>query len=82
MSHSRLKMCNTLPTLLYRSKTRVIGEQDKTRITSAEMKFRRRMVKYLWQDYKTNEIFCQNLHFKKLKITEMNGCNMFDTLND
>ena len=62
MSPSRLKICNTLalPTLLYRSKTQVIGEQDKCRITPAEMKFVRRMAKY-WKDYKTNEIFCQNL---------------------
>jgi hypothetical protein len=42
----------------------------------------RRTAKYTWQDYKTSEIFCQNLKLKKLKITEMNGYNMCDTLND
>jgi hypothetical protein len=32
-----------------------IKEQDKYRITSAEMKYRKRTAKYTWQDYKTNE---------------------------
>jgi len=81
MSHSRLKIYNTLalPTLLNGTKTGVIREQDKSRIMPAEMKFMRRMAKYAWQDHKTSEIFCQNF---KLKITEMNGYNVFDTLND
>jgi len=71
-----------LATLLYRSKTRVIREWDKSRITPGEIKFMR-MAKYAWQDYKTSEIFRQNLKLKKIIIiTEMNGYNIFDTVND
>jgi hypothetical protein len=33
----------------------MIREQDKSRITSAEMEFMRRTAKYTWQDYKTND---------------------------
>jgi hypothetical protein len=32
-----------------------MGEQDISRITSAEKKFMRRTAKYTWQDFKTNE---------------------------
>jgi len=45
----------TLPTLLYGYKTWAIREQDKSRLTSAEMAFMRRTAKYTWQDYNTNE---------------------------
>ena len=41
--------------LLYGCETWVIGEKDKSRITSAKMKFMRRTAKYTWQDYKTND---------------------------
>jgi len=34
---------------------RNVGEQNISRITSAEMKFMRRTAKYTWQDFKTNE---------------------------
>jgi hypothetical protein len=63
MSHSSLKICNTLVlhTLLYGSKTQVNREQDKPKITPAEMKFMRTVANYTWQDYKSSEIFCQNL---------------------
>jgi len=44
-----------IPDLLYRCETWVIGEKDKSRITSAKVKFMRRTAKYTWQDYKTNE---------------------------
>jgi len=44
-----------LPTLLYKCETWAIKEQDKSRLTSAEMKFMRRTAKYTWKDYKTNE---------------------------
>jgi hypothetical protein len=44
-----------LPALLYGCETWAIKEQDKSRITSAEIKFVRRTPKYTWQDYKTNE---------------------------
>jgi len=55
--HTRLKIYNvlTLPTLLYGCKTWAIIEQDKCRITSAEMEFMGRTAKYTWQDYKTNK---------------------------
>jgi hypothetical protein len=43
---------STLPALFYRCKMWAIREHDKSRITSAEMKFVRRE-KYTWQDYKT-----------------------------
>jgi len=43
-----------LPTLLCRCETGAVIEQDKYRITSAELKFVR-MAKYTWQDYRTNE---------------------------
>jgi hypothetical protein len=42
------------PASLYRCEIWVIGEKDKYRITSAEVKFMR-TAKYTWQDYKTNE---------------------------
>ena len=55
--HTRLKINNTLalPALLCGCETCAIKEQDKSSITSAEMKFVRRKSKYTWQDYKTNE---------------------------
>jgi hypothetical protein len=39
------------PTLFYRYETLAIREYDKSRM-SMEMKFKRRMAKYTWQDYK------------------------------
>ena len=55
--HTRLKLYNTLtsPALLYGCETRADREQDKSRLTSAEMKFVRRKAKHTWQDYSTNE---------------------------
>ena len=44
-----------LPTLLYGRENGAIREQYKSRITSAEMKFRKGSAKHTWQDYKTNE---------------------------
>jgi hypothetical protein len=41
-------------------------ENDKSGITSVEMKFMRRTAKYTWQDYKTNEIFYQNSKLTQL----------------
>jgi hypothetical protein len=45
--HIRLKIFNTLslPTVLYGCETWAIREQDKSRITSVEMKFMRRRAK-------------------------------------
>ena len=44
-----------LLTSLYGCETWSIREHDNSRITSAEMKCMRRMAKYTWQDYRTNE---------------------------
>jgi hypothetical protein len=43
-----------LPTLLYGRETLAIGEQVKDRIIPGEIKFMG-LIKYIWQDYKTNE---------------------------
>jgi hypothetical protein len=53
--HTRLKLNNILAlrTLLYGCDTWAIREHDKSRITSAEIKFMR-MAKCMWKDYKTN----------------------------
>ena len=61
--HNKLIIFTTLalPTLLYRCETWAIREEDKSRITSAERKFMRKMAKYTWQDYKTIKAFYQNL---------------------
>jgi len=70
--HTRLKINNilALPTLLYGCDTWAIREHNKSRITSAEIKFMR-MAKYMWKDYKTNvDILSElkmNLVFKKIQ---------------
>jgi hypothetical protein len=66
--HIGLKIYNALalPTLLYRFETRAIREQDKSRITSAEMKFMGRMAQYTWQDYRTNDDIYRNLKLTQL----------------
>jgi hypothetical protein len=43
-----------LPTLLYGCETLALGEQVKARIIPGEIKFME-LIKYTWQDYKTNE---------------------------
>jgi hypothetical protein len=60
---TRLKIYNTLalPTLLYGSETWTLREQDKSRITAAEMKFMRKTAKYTWQDHKTNQEIMKEL---------------------
>ena len=52
--NSAFKGLRFIPTLLYGSETWAIREEDKSRITSAEMEFMQRTAKYTWQDYKTN----------------------------
>jgi hypothetical protein len=52
--NSAFKWLRFIPTLLYGSETWAIREEDKSRITSAEMEFMQRTAKYTWQDYKTN----------------------------
>jgi hypothetical protein len=44
-----------LPALLYGCESWSIREQNKPRITSAEMKFMRKMAKHTWKDYKTSK---------------------------
>jgi hypothetical protein len=65
----------SLPALLYGWVTWAIREQDKCRITSAEMKFIRRKVKYKWQDYKTNEDIVPELNISPVanKIQNYNN---------
>jgi hypothetical protein len=55
--HTRLTIYKTraLPTLLDRSKSRAVRDEDKSRITLAKMRFMSRMAKYAWQDYKSND---------------------------
>jgi len=50
---TRLKIYDALalPTLLYGCETWAIREQDKSRITLAEMKFMRITAQYTWKDY-------------------------------
>jgi hypothetical protein len=44
-----------LPAVLYGCETWAVIEQDKCRVTSAEMKLMRRIKKYTRQDYRTSE---------------------------
>jgi inositol 1,4,5-triphosphate receptor type 1 len=79
--HIGLKMYNTLalPTSLYGFETRAIREQDKSRITSAEMKFMGRMAQYTWQDYKTNDDILSELKIKRAEKEIQNYGNYMDT---
>jgi hypothetical protein len=58
-----LKIYNTLalPTLLYGSETWTLREQDKSRITAAEIKFMRKTAKYTRQDHKRNQKIMKEL---------------------
>jgi hypothetical protein len=60
---TRLNIYNTLavPTLLYGSETWTLREQDKSRITAAEIKFMRKTAKYTWQDHKINQEIMKEL---------------------
>jgi len=44
----------------------MIREQDKSRITSAEMEFMRRTAKYTWQDYKTNDDILSEIKINRI----------------
>ena len=61
--HTRLKMYHTSvsPALLHGSETWANGEQDKSRIRSAGMKFMRRKSKCTRQHYKINESILSEL---------------------
>jgi hypothetical protein len=61
-----VKILNTLalPALLYGCETWAVKEQDKSRLTSAEIKFVRRTAKCTWQDYKPNEDILSELEIK------------------
>ena len=50
-----------LPAVLYGCETWAVREQDKCRITSAEMKLMKRVTKHTWQDYKTTESILSKL---------------------
>jgi len=69
-----------LTTLLYKSETWAIREQDKSRLTSVDIKIMRIMAKYTWQDYKTNEDISSELNINPVVIkiqNYINKCNMF-----
>ena len=72
-----LKIYNTLVlrTLLHGFETRAIREQDKSRITSAEMKFMGRTAQYTWQDYKANDDILSELKIKGVVKEIQNGRN-------
>jgi hypothetical protein len=82
-----LKIYNTLAlrTLLYGRETWVIGEQDKSWETTAEMKFVKRTAKYTWQDYRTNEGMLSELNINpvvKFKMTKTKRHNLFGGWTD
>jgi hypothetical protein len=54
---TRIKLYNTLalPILLYGSETWTVKSKDKSRLTAAEMKFKRKTARYTRRDHKTNE---------------------------
>jgi tRNA(Ile2) C34 agmatinyltransferase TiaS len=68
-----------MATLLYGCETWAIREEDKYRMAAAEMIFMRRMAKYTWQNYKTNEGIQSELKINPAvkKITDVNGYKMF-----
>ena len=61
---TRIKLYNTLalPVLLYCNETWTIEAKDARRITAAEMKYMRRIAKYLQTDYKTNTQIAKELN--------------------
>jgi hypothetical protein len=65
---TRLRIYNTLviPILLYGSEAWTLKEQDKSRITKAEMKFMRKTAKYTWQDHKRNQDITEELKIQPL----------------
>jgi hypothetical protein len=63
--HTKLDTLLLTP-VLYGCETWANREIDKSRITLAERKIMSRMVKYTWQDYKTNE---DNL--SEFKLTQL-----------
>jgi hypothetical protein len=56
-----------LPTLLYGCETWIVREQDKSRMTSAEIKLIRRRANYTRQDYKTNEDILPELKINQVE---------------
>ena len=55
-----------IPTLIYGCENWSIREEDKSRITSAEMEFMGRTAKYMRQDYKTDEEILSELKINSL----------------
>jgi hypothetical protein len=51
----------SIPILLYDSEAWTLEEQDKSRITAAEMKFMMKTAKYTWQDHKRNQDIIEEL---------------------
>jgi hypothetical protein len=59
----KLKVYNTLavPTLIYGSEISTLRKQDKTRLTTSEMKFLRKTTGYTTMDHKQNEEIIREL---------------------
>jgi hypothetical protein len=55
-----------LPVLLYGSETWTVKSEDKSELTTAEMRFMRKTAKYTWKDHKTNEEI-----INELKVTSV-----------
>jgi hypothetical protein len=64
---TRIKLYTTLalPVLLYGSETWTGKSKDKSRLTTAEMRFMQKTANYTWRDRKTNEEI-----LKELKILD------------
>jgi hypothetical protein len=65
---TRLRIYNTaaIPILLYGSEAWALKEQDKSRVTAAEMKFMRETAKYTWQDHKRNQDITEELKIQQV----------------
>jgi hypothetical protein len=65
---TRLRIYNTvaIPILLYGCEAWALKEQDKPRITAAEMKFMRKTAKYTWQDHKRNQDITEELKIQQV----------------
>jgi hypothetical protein len=77
----RIYITLAIPILLYGSEAWTLKEQDKSRITAAEMKFMRTTAKYTWQDHERNQEITEELKIQpvmeKTNITRIIGSNIF-----
>jgi hypothetical protein len=78
---TRLKVYNTLavPTLIYGSEIWTLRKQDKTRLTTSEMKFLRKTTGYTLMDHKKNEEIIRELQVAPIINKIQNYKNQMDT---